>query len=486
MNKIIITIFSLLAFILPSVVKAITVDYNNLLSDAEARNYTSMNQSQIQSFLVNNNSYLKHGTYFGNNPNPSQAKNNPEEKYFSRRPAAEIIYNASQEAKINPQFLLTMLQKEQSLIKQNNPSIRQLNYAMGYYCYDGQSCNPKWRGFGKQVRATALQFEDYLDNIHNYRFQPGKLSCVGDPNDSLPCTSNGTKVIPENKITASMYVYTPHIHGNKNFAIIWDDFGFKASSVSTPINDIVKGIYPHNSLVKAVDNNEEGNVYLIYNEKKLLFDSYSALVSRFDPQKILKISSEELEKYENGFNIKHTNYSVLEDGTGQKYLIDGLEKRALSDDVFKELGYNPAEVLVVDNEELSNFFIGEAIDSNNSSPLEQLLKDMSTNGVYYVKNGIKAPIVDPLIIEINYPNLTIQSATSESLEEYRKVTAVKLKDGNLIKQENDPRVYVISNSKRRAIPDEATFNGLGYDWSNILTVPERVLKLHKVGKPLSI
>ena len=111
---------------------------------------------------------------------------------------------------------------------------------------------------------------------------------------------------------------------------------------------------------------------------------------------------------------------------------------------------------------------------------------MSTNGVYYVKNGIKAPIVDPLIIKINYPNLTIQSATSESLEEYRKVTAVKLKDGNLIKQENDPRVYVISNSKRRAIPDEATFNGLGYDWSNILTVPERVLKLHKVGKPLSI
>ena len=63
---------------------------------------------------------------------------------------------------------------------------------------------------------------------------------------------------------------------------------------------------------------------------------------------------------------------------------------------------------------------------------------------------------------------------------------VKITDGNLIKMEDDPRVYVISNSQRRLIPDEETFLGLGYDWSNIMDVSERVLRMHKIGDPLSL
>ena len=375
---------------------------------------------------------------------------------------------------------MTMLQKEMSLIEDNDPSRRQLGFAMGYYCYDGQSCNPRYKGFGKQVRSAAMQFRYYLDNIFQYRFRPGKLSCVGDPNDLLPCTSNGTKVTPDKTITAAMYVYTPHIHGNSLFKTLWNRYNFDAAGIVTE-----EGIIPDGALVQAKDGEDQETIFLIHNGQKLAFENTTALVSRFDPGQVLKVSSSEIAKFISGNNIKYPNYSLLLSADNKKYLLDNLEKRLMvNDEVFKDLGFNPLELEEISNSELSLIPNGDNITSGEISVFEVLVRDPNTNGVYYLKNDKKYPIISQEIIDINWPKMIIKDISIEELNKYSKSKAIKLIDNTLVKGENNSTVYVISNGLRRSLSNEETFSGLGYNWSSINIVSERVLKLHKLGEPI--
>lgn len=480
MKKIILLIFGLL--LLPNISSA-NVDYNKILSDSQATNYSSMSINDIQKFLEDKDSYLSDYWYTGNNPGPvhfAEVKANPDKKFFKKRYASEVIYNAANESKINPQFLLTMLQKEMGLIEDDDPSRRQLGFAMGYYCYDGQRCNPRYKGFGKQVRSTAMQFRYYLDNINKYRFRPGKLSCVGDPNDSLPCTSKGTKVTPDNKITAAMYTYTPHIHGNSLFKTLWNRYDFNENSISD-----VFGIIPDGALVQAKDGEDQDTIFLIHNSKKLAFENTTSLVSRFDPGRVLKVNSEEIIKFTDGNNIKYANYSILQSPDGKRYLLDNLEKRLIvNNEVFRDLGFNPLEIEEVSNTELSLISNGDNITSSEISVFEQLVLDPETNGIYYIKNDRKYPVVSQEIIDINWPKMRINNIDFEELENYKKSKPIKIVDGTLIKAEDKSTVYVISNGKRRSLTNEETFTGLGYNWLDIKVVSDRVLKLHKLGKAI--
>ncbi|MDQ5938553.1 MAG: hypothetical protein QG642_243, partial [Patescibacteria group bacterium] len=177
----IIALFCLLSFLSPvynlqAQIDSTQFDYNLILSDEESVDYTAMSLAQIQQFLRQKNSYLQDYYFTGYNPGPNEPITMDESirlNYTRARSAAEIIYNASVEAKINPKFIITTLQKEQGLIEKANLDQRALDYATGYYCFDGQACNPQWQGFGKQVRAASLQFRDYIDNIHTRPFQPG-------------------------------------------------------------------------------------------------------------------------------------------------------------------------------------------------------------------------------------------------------------------------------------------------------------------------
>lgn len=468
-------------------------DYNNIISDAEANDYQSMGQVEIKSFLESHNSYLKDFWYMGNNPSPSEIGANPasinletgeitDGDFMQQRSATEIIYNAAQEAKLSPKFLLTMLQKEQGLIEDPAPTERGLAFAMGYYCFDGDYCNPRFKGFGKQVRSAALQFRYYIDHIQEYDYQPGQKACIDDQTPDLPCTSKATEIQPENNVTSAMYVYTPHIHGNELFATLWEKYGFGGTSDST--NPVLTGIFPEGALVKANDG-VDGAVYLIWGGEKRAFDSLTALTSRFDPNKVLLVDNSELVKYEDGQPIKYVNFSVVQDENGQRYLIDGLTKRLIADkETFRQLGYNPEEVITVTAEELTAFSDGEQLTAT-VSPFGQLMSDLSTGAIYYVKDGKKFPIIDKSILKANYPKLTIKKVYSKTLGAFTTDGPVKLVDGTLIKRDISKDVFVISNGYRRLIPDGQTFEAMGYKWSNIITVPVKVINLHQIGPALT-
>lgn len=482
-----IAIFSLFSILIPSLVWGAEVDYDNIISDSDANNYNSMTLSEIRDFLREKNSYLKDYEYSGNNPSPAQVALDPDLKYIQTRSAAEIIYNAAQEAKINPQFLLTLLQKEQGLIEDTDPSDRALDFAMGYYCYDGNYCNVKYKGFGKQVRGAALQFRWYMDNIHQYNWKPNQPACADDPTPFLPCTSRGTVVTPANHITAAMYIYTPHLHGNKLFFTLWNKYGFggladqDGDGDETPLAQI--GFFPDGALVKA-KGSEGGTIYLISEGEKRPFANMSALISRYNPDKVLLVDEAELDKYKEGNVIAHTNYSVLENSQGQRYLIDGLSKRLIiSDEAFRQLGFNPDEVEEASDIDLAAYITGTELDES-SQPFAELWKDMATEAIYLVKDGVKHRIIDQFILDNNFSDMSIREVTAKTLEDLENGSPVKLANGTLIKKDLDKDVYVVSNGLRRLIPDGVTFEELGYSWNQINVVSSKVMNFHSLGQPI--
>jgi len=162
-KSVIITLLTLILLpILTLPTQAAEINLNHLISDNELTNYTSMSQMDIKNFLIKNDSVLK-----------SMFFDVGEEKPVS---ATELIYRTAVTNKINPKFILVLIEKEQSLVTGDNPSQRALDFATGYGCFTGQSCLDRWKGFPKQINSAAAQFRYYIENIDEYNFQPCGVS----------------------------------------------------------------------------------------------------------------------------------------------------------------------------------------------------------------------------------------------------------------------------------------------------------------------
>ncbi|MYB39741.1 hypothetical protein F4X86_00370 [Candidatus Saccharibacteria bacterium] len=121
--------------------------------------------------------------------------------------AAEIIWQAAQDYEINPQVLLVLLQKEQSLVTDSWPWPLQYERATGYHCPDTAPCDSSAAGFYKQVAGAAWQFRKYLDDIDDFWYIIGENRILYHPNANC-----GHQVVDiENEATIALYLYTPYV-----------------------------------------------------------------------------------------------------------------------------------------------------------------------------------------------------------------------------------------------------------------------------------
>lgn len=415
-----------------------------LISDAEFTDYNSMTLGDIIKFLKQKNSYL--ATFVD-----QQVK----------LLAAQIIYDTAQIAAINPKVLLVTLQKEQSLITDPAPTPDQLNWATGYgICDSCSKSDPrlqKFKGFAIQVDYAGRALRFYLDNPTKFKFQTGKTYTI-----------DGQKVIIANDATRALYIYTPHINGNRNFWQLWRDW-FAQN-------------YPDGSLLQ---NNENGAVYLIQNGRKRPFVSKAALTSRYNLDKIIPVAPSVLDKYDDGPPIKYAQYSLLRSPQGTVYLLVNDKKRGIvSQEVFRTIGFNPEEIIDITQKEADAIPEGEPITLESTFPVGALLQNNETGGVYFVQEGIKHPLWSKEILLANFPNLRIIPTTPQELEKFPTGEAIKFKDGELIRSYSNPAVYVISNGRRQPIPSSADFEKLGYKWENVVITSQKAVNLHPLGEPL--
>ncbi|PPH42299.1 hemagglutinin [Rathayibacter sp. AY1E4] len=123
-------------------------------------------------------------------------------------PAAEIITSVAGACGVNPAVLLVLLQKEQSLVTDPEPSERQFRSATGYGCPDTADCDTDSYGFAAQVYGAAWQFQRYRNPDSSFDWYP--VGAAGDVRYS-PDESCGTAPVTiANAATAGLYYYTPY------------------------------------------------------------------------------------------------------------------------------------------------------------------------------------------------------------------------------------------------------------------------------------
>jgi hypothetical protein len=482
LNKKVFLISSLILatiFYWPSLARADGFDPNNIISDLEIMDYSTMDLNDIQKFLENKGSYL--------------ANYSCSDAFGVTRRASEIIYNAAvnnyncEEAQnlsdspteeerrlkcrkiaINPKLLLVLLQKEQSLIEESAPSQRNLDWATGYGCPDSGSCNPRWQGFGKQINSAALQFKDYLDKPQLYSYKAGGTYTFTNLYGTI--SQDPITVTPINQATAALYNYTPHVYnGNYNFYKIWQRYFTK--------------IYPDGSLLQA---DSEVGVWLLQNGQKRPFISKSALLSRFDPKKIIKVNKSDLDKYATGAPIKFPQYSLIRSPRGTIFLLVDDKKRGFTSLAsFRKMGFNPEEVVNASWEDINSYIDGLPITATSTYPTGALLQDKKTGGVYFVFEGAKAPLVDKIFLSAKFKNKKIIKVKSDELTQYQTVGPVLFDDGELLKTPTSPYTYVISGGKKRLIASDKIFKSLGYKTENVIIAPPKVLYLYEAGAPIT-
>ncbi|MBU1165065.1 hypothetical protein KKA15_05935 [Patescibacteria group bacterium] len=448
MKKIISTtiIISILGISLPSFINASSIfDQNYIISDQELTDYESLSLVDIQNFLEAKQSTLANMSF----PN----------FLGHTKSVAQIIYDASRENQISPKFIITMLQKEQSLIEGKNPTQRNYDWATGYALCD--SCNSSdpdlafFKGFGTQVHFLATIMRKYIRKSSEYNYQVGKTSEV-----------DFYIVTPINQATANLYNYTPHISGNKNFWRIWQDYWDYT--------------YPDGSLLQVVGDSD---VWYIHHGIRKRIDSYSVLLSRFDVNKIITVASSDIEIYPKGPDIEFANYSLLRIPTGTVYLlVDDTLRHISSMEVFRTIGYNWDEVENVLESDLKSLEKGDPITMSSVYPTGALLQDNKTGGIFYVADGLKHPIYSKEIWLAKYRNKELTSVSPDELENYLTSSPVKFTDGELIKSMNEPAVYVISEGKRRPIISGDVFESLGYSWRNIIITSPNAVGIHPLGE----
>jgi D-alanyl-D-alanine carboxypeptidase len=105
-----------------------------------------------------------------------------------------------------------------------------------------------------------------------------------------------------------------------------------------------------------------------------------------------------------------------------------------------------------------------------------------------LQDGVLKPIADRRVAEVNYTNLKIQKKTRAELAQYNvdSKALILFKDGTLVQAPENNKVYVIENGKRRPIADTETFNALGFNRSNIVSVPLTTLLTFPEGDQLFI
>ncbi len=447
MKKYLFTLLFVAAGLFPRQAEAFSFNPNNIISDSTFVDRFSMNLDSVQSFL--GRGFLSTYETF--------------DFAGEKKSAAEIIYESSQRYGINPKVLLVLLQKEQSLITEQDPTEKQLDWATGYaVCDDCAMDDPRiarWKGFGKQVNSAAAQFIDgYLADIEEDGTAYGKYG------PGVPLQVSGQTVIPENAATAALYAYTPHISGNKLFASLWDQW----FSVN----------HPDGALMKSAERPE---VYYIQNGTKRHITSYSVLVSRFDESLITIVSQSTIDSIPTGIAIQYPNYSLLMVNGGRFLIVDDTVRPFDSEESFRKFGFQEDELIDASYDDLEGYTYGDTITKYTQYPTGRLVKITESGSYYYLEDGYRF-YLNPALLNMQFKRYPVYKVASTELTQLRDGGLMRMGNGYLVKAAESPDVYLMSDGKKRKIDSESAFAAFGWSASNIITVDAEFLNLHANGE----
>jgi hypothetical protein len=393
--------------------------------------------------------------------------------------AAQIIKEVGVACGLNPQVMLVLLQKEQSLITDDWPWQNQYNKATGFGCPDTAPCDPSYGGYFYQVYYAARQFKKYARDSHQYGYKAGRNNYV-QYNPVASC--GGSTIYIQNQATANLYIYTPYqpnqaalnnlygtgdscsAYGNRNFwRMFMDWFG------TTYAND-TNIAHPDGTLV--TDNHriyrvEDGTRRHIVTPN--IFTSYGYNWGRVKQastgDNILPLGPP-LNSLANGsiFSFNSAVYIAFEDNGTMK-------KQWLSLSAFNALGYKWSQVIPantpgeIPNETVPGFYI------SNRHPNGTLINQ---DGRVYVILNNQRRYVSAFAFDTNHLKWSkLYSATAED-KNLPEGLPLDIGEGTILYSGGN--IYAVQHDqtgalKRPIAPWECYADRLRYSWTEWYSVP---------------
>ena len=379
------------------------------------------------------------------------------------RTAAELIYDASVSAGLNPQVVLVTLQKEQSLIEGQFSTDRGLQRALdrslGFGCPDEGGCDDIFLGFYHQLFGNF----DSEDNryigmpaslVRSFHFEVGgvrvgrgpmvdtqnnaygngsriRTSRVGDiitventtggPNNA-PATQ---AVTLSNFATAALYRYTPHVYnGNYNFSRFFTAW-FR---------------YPNGTLIQVAG---DPKIYVIDNGLRRQISNLVITQRSLNLGGLISVSASELAGYQIGDVMPPNDGTLLKNSAGQLYVIEESARKSISSFVSIQRKLDPVSAVIVPDDEISSYR-----DGGKALPLEgTLVKSRDNPAVYIIANDQKRLLSGFVFKQRGLKFSDVLTAEPGELDGYPTGKLMTPLDGTLVKSSNSPAVYHVGNGK---------------------------------------
>lgn len=440
---------------LPILSHAATYNPNNILSNDEYLDSSSMSPNYIQEFLNSKGSGL------------ANIKVNAEGENKS---VSTVFYEAAKTYGVSQKLLVVTAQKEQSAITDGDLSQNQLDKLMGYGIYAGSDYN-EYLGTYNQINYSAKQFRRYYDYHGNYNWQQGKTGITGDD----------VEVTPENKATAGLYNYTPHAGADGGATL--QDIGHGGNFLfwKTWNNWFVTN-HPTGTLVR-----EEGQIgiYYIQNGKKKPFWSGNVFKSNnFQEELVVTVSKNEIDAYTTIDPVKYNDGTVVQAPDGGVFVIEsGLKRAITSREAFDNLGYKPENIIPVSFEELDLYERGKDVTAKTLYPDGTLVISPINGGIYLLENGLRKPVRDRQIFNNRFKWEKVVNISKARFNSYKEGSPVLFKDGTLIRDEAG-NIFVVESGLRRHIARPSVFTGLGYNIANVINAPNWIILMHPGGEAI--
>lgn len=101
---------------------------------------------------------------------------------------------------------------------------------------------------------------------------------------------------------------------------------------------------------------------------------------------------------------------------------------------------------------------------------------------YWIKDGKRYRLISNRAADSwSFPTV---NATESALTGFKIVGKLGFRDGTLIKDISDGKIYLISQNKRRHITSPDVFNNYGLDRSKIIEVSNEEVQMHLLGENL--
>jgi hypothetical protein len=105
------------------------------------------------------------------------------------------------------------------------------------------------------------------------------------------------------------------------------------------------------------------------------------------------------------------------------------------------------------------------------------------SGVYWIKDGKRYKLISDRAA--NSWAFTTSQGTENAISHIKVVGKLGFRDGSLIKNISDGKIYLISQNKRRHIISPDVFERYGLNRSAIIEVSEVEVNMHNIGEDLN-